>query len=137
MRLEVIGMAMAALRANPLRSLLTMLGVIIGVAAVIAMIALGDGAQQSVAERIAKLGTTILQIDAAPQRQGGVQLSTRRRMTIDDARTIEERAPHVLAVEPAAGQIASAQWGNRKHQHHHHRRDAELSRRPEIRPRCR
>jgi putative ABC transport system permease protein len=106
-------MAMAALRANPLRSLLTMLGVIIGVAAVIAMIALGDGAQQSVAERIAKLGTTILQIDAAPQRQGGVQLSTRRRMTIDDARTIEERAPHVLAVEPQQDKSLQLQWGNR------------------------
>lgn len=57
-------MAFTALRANLQRSLLTMLGIVIGVAAVIAMIALGDGAQQSVRDRIAKLGATLLQIDA-------------------------------------------------------------------------
>ncbi|HEX8945953.1 MAG TPA: ABC transporter permease, partial [Gemmatimonadaceae bacterium] len=71
MRLEVIRVALAALRANLLRSALTMLGIVIGIAAVIAMIALGNGAQQSVRDRIAKLGTTTLQIDATWVRSGG------------------------------------------------------------------
>jgi putative ABC transport system permease protein len=111
-RLEILGMAFSALRANVLRSLLTMLGIVIGVAAVIAMIALGNGAQQSVKDRIARLGTTILQIDAIPIRQAGVALATRRRMSLIDSRTIEERSPHVLAVEPQQDRNFPIVWGS-------------------------
>ena len=60
-----------ALRANKLRSLLTMLGIVIGVAAVIAMIALGSGAQQAVKDRIKALGTTLLTVSPGQQRMGG------------------------------------------------------------------
>ncbi|MGH7617343.1 MAG: ABC transporter permease [Gemmatimonadaceae bacterium] len=109
-RLEVFRMAFAALRANLLRSLLTMLGIIIGVAAVIAMIALGDGAQQSVRDRITKLGTTTLQIDAQWVRMGGIQTNIRKRVTTDDVESIEERAPHVLAVEPQQDKNLQLQW---------------------------
>src|SRR5262249_12988318 len=59
---EILSVALGALRANKLRSFLTMLGVVIGVAAVIAMVALGNGAQESVKERIASLGTTLLTV---------------------------------------------------------------------------
>jgi putative ABC transport system permease protein len=112
-RFEFLRIAATALRANPLRSLLTMLGVIVGVAAVIATVALGDGAQSSVRDRIARLGTTTLQIDATWIRSGGVQLATRRRLSIDDARGIEERAPHVLAVQPQQDRMLQLQWGRR------------------------
>jgi putative ABC transport system permease protein len=113
MLLELLRIAGAALRANPLRSLLTMLGIVIGVAAVIAMVALGDGAQHSVEERIARLGTTTLQIDATWIRSAGVQLNTRRRLSMDDAHAIEERAPHVLAVQPQQDRMLQIQWGDR------------------------
>ncbi len=113
MRLEVVWIALAALRANVLRSLLTMLGIVIGVAAVIAMVALGEGAQQSVRDRIATLGTTILQIDAAHIRQAGVQLSVTKKMTVDDARSIDERAPHILAVEPQQDKPLQLVWRDR------------------------
>ncbi|HVX41478.1 MAG TPA: ABC transporter permease [Gemmatimonadaceae bacterium] len=113
MLLETLRIALAALRANLLRSLLTMLGIVIGIAAVIAMVALGNGAQQSVHDRIAALGTTTLQIDAAWQRMGGVQLNSRRRMTLEDAQSIEERAPHVLAVEPQQDKMLQVQWGDK------------------------
>ena len=53
---ETLAVAFSSLRANLLRSLLTMLGIIIGVGAVIAMIALGNGAQNAVKDRIARLG---------------------------------------------------------------------------------
>jgi putative ABC transport system permease protein len=112
-RFEFVSIAFAALRANLLRSLLTMLGIVIGVAAVIAMIAIGDGAQQSVHNRIAKLGTTTLQIDATFVRQAGVQLNARRRMTIDDADAIEERAPDIVAVQPQQDKSLQFQWGDR------------------------
>ena len=54
---ETVGVALEALSANKLRSFLTMLGIVIGVSAVIAMVALGRGAQESVNSRIAALGT--------------------------------------------------------------------------------
>ncbi|MGH9884724.1 MAG: ABC transporter permease, partial [bacterium] len=113
MRFEAVLIAFAALRTNVLRSLLTMLGIVIGVGAVIAMIALGNGAQQSVRDRIAKLGTTSLQIDAAKVMQGGIQTSVTKRMTIADAQMIEERAPHVLAVQPQQDKSLQLVWGSR------------------------
>ena len=61
---EIIGVALGAIRANALRSFLTTLGIIIGVAAVIAMVALGEGAQRRVEERIARMGTNVLTIRA-------------------------------------------------------------------------
>ena len=113
MQLETLLIALGALRANLLRSLLTMLGIVIGIAAVIAMVALGNGAQQSVRDRIAALGTTTLQIDAAWQRTGGVQLNSRRRMTLQDAQAIEERSPHIVAVEPQQDKMLQVQWGDK------------------------
>jgi len=90
-----------------------MLGIVIGIAAVIAMISLGNGAQQSVRDRIAKLGTTTLQIDATWVRSGGVQTNVRKRVTIDDVRSIDERAIHVLGVMPQQDKDLQVQWGNR------------------------
>ncbi|HWH53837.1 MAG TPA: ABC transporter permease [Gemmatimonadaceae bacterium] len=113
MRLEVLRIAAAALTANVMRSVLTTLGIVIGVAAVIAMIALGNGAQASVKDRIATLGTTILQIDAVHIRQGGVQQSVTKKMTIDDAREIEERALHVVGVEPQQDKQLQVVWRDR------------------------
>ena len=63
---EVLRVAFASLRTNMLRSLLTMLGIVIGVASVITMIALGTGAENAVNDKLAKLGTTVLWIN--PQR---------------------------------------------------------------------
>jgi putative ABC transport system permease protein len=110
---EVLQIAFAALRANVLRSLLTMLGIVIGVAAVIAMIALGDGAQKSVRDRISKLGTTTLQIDAQWVRVNGVQTNVRKRVTLDDVTSIAEHAEHVLGVEPQQDKDLQIQWNDR------------------------
>jgi putative ABC transport system permease protein len=112
-RIEVIRMAFAALRANVLRSLLTMLGIVIGVGAVITMIALGEGAQRSVQDRIERLGTTTLQVDAQRVRTGGVHTNVRKRMSIADVRSIAERSPHVLAVQPQQNKGLQVVWRNR------------------------
>jgi putative ABC transport system permease protein len=111
--LEVFRIALAALRANVLRSILTMLGIVIGVAAVIAVIALGDGAQQSVRERISRLGTTTLQIDAQRIVQGGIGTNVTKKMTIDDVKAIEERSPHVLGVQVQQDKSLQLVWGNK------------------------
>jgi putative ABC transport system permease protein len=111
--IEVLPVALASLRANKLRTALTMLGVVIGVGAVIATIALGNGAQQSVRDRIAKLGTTLLQIDATRVSQGGVQLAVFRKLTEADVAEIEARSPHVIAVQPQQDNRFQIVWRNR------------------------
>ncbi len=60
--LETMRVALQAIRAHKLRSLLTMLGIVIGVSAVIAMVALGEGAQRAVQQQIASLGTNVLTV---------------------------------------------------------------------------
>ena len=98
---EIIRVALGALRANKLRSLLTMLGIVIGVAAVIAVVALGTGAQSAVKERISSLGTTLLTIIPGQQRgMGGVSFDQTMKLTMDDAHAIEDRAPSITAVQP-------------------------------------
>ncbi|HEU4429054.1 MAG TPA: ABC transporter permease [Myxococcota bacterium] len=68
-------LAWQAIRRNKLRSALTMLGIVIGVAAVIAMVALGTGAQTAVKERISALGTTLLTVTPGQQRGMGVVIA--------------------------------------------------------------
>jgi putative ABC transport system permease protein len=98
---EIIRVALGALRANKLRSLLTMLGIVIGVAAVIAVVALGTGAQSAVKERISSLGTTLLTIMPGQQRgMGGISFDQSMKLTMDDAKAIEDRAPSITAVQP-------------------------------------
>jgi putative ABC transport system permease protein len=99
---ETLSVALEALLANKLRSFLTMLGIVIGVSAVIAMVALGRGAQQSVNQRIAALGTTLLTVQGGQQRGfGGIASGTdRAALTLDDATALEDRAEHIAAVQP-------------------------------------
>ncbi|MEO8621452.1 MAG: ABC transporter permease [bacterium] len=111
MLFEVLQIAFASLRANKLRSALTMLGIVIGIGSVIAMVALGTGAQKSVQDRIAKLGTTLLQVNAQRISQGGVQLADAKRMTMDDVKLIEERATHLSAIQPQQDARLMVQWG--------------------------
>jgi len=111
---ETVNVALEALRANRLRSFLTMLGIVIGVAAVIAMVALGRGAEKSVNERIAALGTTLISVLPGQQRgMGGIASSVDRAdLTLDDAVAIESRAKYVVAVQPEMSRQLQIQYGN-------------------------
>ncbi|HLA90641.1 MAG TPA: ABC transporter permease [Gemmatimonadaceae bacterium] len=98
---ETIRVALGALRANKLRSLLTMLGIVIGVSAVIAVVALGSGAAKAVNDRITALGTTLLTVNPGQARQGGVGFGGgSARLTMDDADALRERGEKILAVQP-------------------------------------
>ena len=108
---EVLRIAFASLRTNKLRSALTMLGIVIGVGAVIAMIALGTGARKSVQERIAKLGTTLLQVNPQRVAAGGVVVADPKRMTMDDVKLLEERATKISAIQPQQDQRMMVQYG--------------------------
>ena len=113
---EIISVALGALRANKLRSLLTMLGIVIGVGAVIAVVALGAGAQQAVKNRIAALGTTLLTVNPGQQRGGGGGIAIAgavQRLTLDDARALDERATNLLAVQPEMRSQQQIVFGNK------------------------
>jgi|694.fasta_scaffold28723_3 putative ABC transport system permease protein len=98
---ETVAVAFGALRANKMRSFLTMLGIVIGVSAVIAMIALGKGAQKAVNDRISALGTTLLTISPGqPQGMGGVRLEGQARMTMDDIEFLQSRTTLLTALQP-------------------------------------
>ena len=96
---EIIRVALGSLRANKLRSLLTMLGIVIGIASVIAVIAMGRGAQQAVEDRIARLGSTLIQVSPRRVRTAGVQTQITQRLTPEDAEMVRARSPHVTAVQ--------------------------------------
>jgi putative ABC transport system permease protein len=100
--LAVIKIAFRALRRNKLRTVLTMLGIIIGVAAVIAMVALGRGAKAQVEARIAALGQNVIQIFSGSINRGGVftGFGGAGTLTVEDALAIESEVPDVVAVSP-------------------------------------
>jgi putative ABC transport system permease protein len=109
---ETVRVALDALRVNKLRSLLTMLGIVIGVGAVIAMVALGNGAQLQIRERIARLGTTVLQIDPQRVSTGGIQSSTTVKLTTKDVDMILARSPNVVAVNWCQDRNFQVVWKN-------------------------
>src|SRR5437660_674256 len=97
---EIVRVALEALRANKLRSLLTMLGIIIGVGAVITMIALGSGAQKAVQDRIQALGPTLLSIYPGQSFMRGVASGNRVSLTMDDDTALANNARYLSAVVP-------------------------------------
>jgi putative ABC transport system permease protein len=102
--LNIILSAFRALQRNKMRSFLTMLGIIIGVAAVIAMLAIGQGAETSVKDQIAALGSNVLIIFPGSQQQGGVRggAGTMTTLTEDDALAVSKECPAVAYVSPGA-----------------------------------
>jgi putative ABC transport system permease protein len=108
---ETVAVAMGALRANKMRSFLTMLGIVIGVGAVIAMIAFGKGAQKQVADRIAALGTTLLTINPGQQQgAGGVRQGGQAKMTLEDVKFLEERTTLLTEIQPEIRTNAQVQY---------------------------
>jgi putative ABC transport system permease protein len=109
---EIVIVALSALRANKMRSFLTMLGIVIGVAAVIAMVAIGKGAQKSISDRIAGLGTTLLTIRPGAARGFGVATDDNAKLTVKDAEALEKRGKNFAAIGPEMGKRAMFQYGN-------------------------
>jgi len=109
-----IQIALRALAANPLRSILTMLGVIIGVAAVVTMVSIGQGARQSVAQQVQALGSNLLTIFPGSVGQFGVRqgLGSSQTLTWEDAQAIAAEVPPVEAVAAEFSRTAQAVRGN-------------------------
>jgi putative ABC transport system permease protein len=99
---ETVRVAFGSIRANKLRAALTMLGVIIGVAAVITVVAMGSGAQKAVQDRINALGANLITVQGTRGGFRGVGSSTRNPLTIADADSLRQDVTTVTAVVPEA-----------------------------------
>ena len=106
---EAVRMAVRSLRATPLRTFLTLLGVVIGVAAVVALLAIGEGAKQRLVQEINALGANRLSVWADARTYPGA------RLTISDARAVADEVPNVKAVMPSLTGRGTLRIGNRDH----------------------
>ncbi|GAB7027911.1 ABC transporter permease [Geotalea toluenoxydans] len=105
--------ALRALRVNKMRSFLTMLGIIIGIASVIAMVAIGTGAQKKISEQIASMGSNLILIIPGSTTTAGVRVGSGASptLTYDDARAIKAECPSVEEAAPTTrggGQVVYA-----------------------------
>src|ERR1039457_2783861 len=102
--------ALRALRRNKMRSVLTALGIIIGVASVVAMVAVGNGAQANITKQVSALGQNLLSVFAGSRRAGGVNsgLGSASAITLEDADIIAREVPDVVAVSPEISTSAQA-----------------------------
>ena len=114
--LVIFRIAFRALARNKMRSALTMLGIVIGVSAVIAMVSIGQGAQASVQEQIANVGTNLLFVGAGSQNVGGVRSGTgatnSNRLTVEDIEAIRREIPSVAMASPTVNTRAQLVFGN-------------------------
>ena len=102
--------ALRALRRNKLRSSLTALGIIIGVFAVVAMVAIGNGARAQIQSQVSGLGQNLLMVFAGSRRSGGVNsgLGSASAITLEDAAALHREIPDVAALSPEVSTSAQA-----------------------------
>jgi len=106
--------AQRSLAKNKMRTFLTMLGIIIGVASVIAMLAIGQGSKQSIQAQISTLGTNVLMIWPQASSTGGVRMEagSSQKMTLEDVSAVATRCPSLAAVTPVVRTSGQLVYGN-------------------------
>jgi len=111
---EVIRVALRALARNKLRTILTMLGIVIGVGAVICTVAIGQGASQQVEQQIQSLGTNVIMVFSGSVNTGGVRMGNgaTKTLTADDAQAVLQHVPGVTMVSPMVFSSVQAVNGN-------------------------
>jgi putative ABC transport system permease protein len=112
--LATVQIALSALRVNKMRSALTMLGIIIGVAAVIAMVAVGSGATTRIQEQIQSIGSNVIIVLSGSINSGGIRLGSGASQTLseDDAKAMAAECPAVEAASPTVRGGAQVIYGN-------------------------
>ena len=112
--ITLIKIAMAAIKRNKTRSFLTMLGIIIGVASVIAMLAIGEGSNASIKSQIATMGTNLIHIQPASRDRGGVQQGRTMSQTlvVADVDFISKNSDLLKAVSPEVGSSGQVIFGS-------------------------
>ncbi|MFB3916194.1 MAG: ABC transporter permease [Terriglobales bacterium] len=110
----IIRIALRALARNKMRSMLTMLGIVIGVAAVIATVGVGQGAQKKVQEQISAMGTNLLFVSSGTVNRGGLHMGAGATKTLvyDDMKAIQQQIPTVAVAAPGSGTSTQVVWEN-------------------------
>jgi putative ABC transport system permease protein len=101
---NLLGLALKALQRNKLRAFLTMLGIIIGVAAVIAMVAIGQGSKQSIQDQLSGMGSNMITIMPSSNQVGGgarIGGSTLQTLTLDDVKALRSKSTFLSKISPA------------------------------------
>lgn len=109
---DILKESWLSISGNKLRSFLTVLGIIIGVMAVVIMVAVGETVQQSITDQFSSLGTNTIVIRAGAARVGGVRMGNRQTLTIDDAEYLA-KMPDIAAVSPMQNSSAQVVFGNK------------------------
>lgn len=111
---NLLKVALNALKRNKMRSFLTMLGIIIGVASVITMLAIGQGSKKSIQDQIASMGSNMLFVMPGTMRMGGIQQgsASSQRLTVNDVAAIKTECDAVIAVSPEVRGSGQAVYGN-------------------------
>jgi putative ABC transport system permease protein len=112
--LSILRIAIRALSRNKMRSALTMLGIIIGVGAVIAMVGVGQGASKQVQDQISAMGSNMLFVSSGTVNRGGLRLGWGQTKTLvyDDMKAIVQQAPAVKEAAPGSATTAQVVFGN-------------------------
>jgi putative ABC transport system permease protein len=109
---EILRVSFAAIRANKLRSFLTTLGIIIGIGAVITMVALGEGAQRSIEAQLQTLGTNVLTVRPGQQFFGGLDRGSNRLLSTDADAIALANSPNIKALSPEISRRQQVEFGN-------------------------
>ena len=111
---STLRIAIRTIRINKMRSILTSLGIIIGVSSVIIMLAIGMGAQRSMAENMAKMGSNLLMVVSGSTTSGGIRMGagSKQTLTYSDALDIQKKCHSVLAVAPYLSGTKQVVFGN-------------------------
>lgn len=110
----IIKIAINSLKINKMRSALTSLGIIIGVSAVIIMLAVGTGAREKIAKDMESMGSNLLMIRSASAKSGGVRMAmgTKPTLTLKDAEAIEKRVSGIMAIAPYSTEAKQLTYAN-------------------------
>ena len=110
----IFSIAIRAIKANKMRSILTSLGIIIGVSAVIIMLSIGEGAKQRINKDIASMGSNLLMVMSGSTTSSGVRMGsgTQPTLTIKDSEAMLKHCPSVLEVAPTVSQVQQLVYSN-------------------------
>ncbi len=112
--LSLTKIALGALQRNKTRTFLTMLGIIIGVASVIAMLAIGEGSKKSIQDQVSSMGSNLIMVMPSSMMRGGIMLgnSGAQNITLNDVKAIEENCPSISMVSPEVRSAGQSVFSN-------------------------
>lgn len=111
--MRTVKVALRGIAANKMRTFLTMLGIIIGVGAIIAMLSIGEGAKKRVTESISRFGTNLLRVTPGAARIGRVRTGSVTSLTMEDGEALKRQISDIKSMTSSTGNMAQAKYANK------------------------